>query len=434
MRPRLAFLLATVVPLAVACTADDGSGTADPDPSDPSAGQVACAPDDDGLTLPAGFCAVVVHDGVGGARHATATPSGDLFVALRAPSGGGSIVALRDTTGDGRPDVERRFGTAGGSGLLWRDGWLYSAPDDRVLRYPLTDGALEPTGEPETLVTGLPTGGHGAKSLAFLADGTLLVNIGSASNACQQQPRTEGSPGRDPCPELDVRAGVWAFDGSASGQTQADGRRYATGLRNAYALATHPVTGDVYATVHGRDQLSGLWPDRFDDQQSAEKPAEEFVRITEGDDFGWPYCYFDPDTDTKVLAPEYGGDGAAVGRCAQAEDPLVDFPAHWAPNDLTFYGGDAFPAEYAGGAFVAFHGSWNRAPLPQAGYRVAFVPFDGGAPTGEWSTFADGFPMGTVSPQGARYRPTGLTVMPDGSLVIVDGKEGRIWRVVYTGE
>lgn len=431
MRPFPALLLA-LTPLALACGTGDDVATSDPDDTTP-AGALACAQDDDGLTLPAGFCAVIVHEGVGGARHATTSPSGDLFVALRSPSGGGAIVALRDTTGDGRADVERRFGERGGSGILYRDGWLYFAPDDRVMRWPLADGELEPSGPPETLVSGLPTGGHGAKSLAFLSDGTLIVNIGSASNACQQQARTEGSPGRDPCPELDERAGVWAFDADASGQTQADGRRYATGLRNAYALATHPVSGALHATVHGRDQLSGLWPDLFTDEESAEKPAEEFVRIDEGDDFGWPYCYFDPATDTKVLAPEFGGDGAAVGRCADARDPLVDFPAHWAPNDLAFYDGSAFPAEYAGGAFIAFHGSWNRAPLPQAGYQVVFAPFEGGSPTGEWRTFAEGFPMGEASPRGAAYRPTGLAVTPDGALIVVDGQQGRIWRIAYVG-
>lgn len=431
MRPFPALLLA-LTPLALACGTGDDVGTSDPDDTTP-AGEFACAQDDDGLTLPAGFCAVIVHEGVGGARHATTSPSGDLFVALRSPAGGGAIVALRDTTGDGRADVERRFGELGGSGVLYRDGWLYFAPDDRVMRWPLADGELEPSGPPETLVSGLPTGGHGAKSLAFLPDGTLIVNIGSASNACQQQARTEGSPGLDPCPELDVRAGVWAFDAAASGQTQADGRRYATGLRNAYALATHPVTGALHAAVHGRDQLSGLWPDLFTDEESAEKPAEEFVRIDEGDDFGWPYCYFDPATDAKVLAPEFGGDGATVGRCADARDPLVDFPAHWAPNDLAFYDGSAFPAEYAGGAFIAFHGSWNRAPLPQAGYQVVFAPFEAGSPTGEWRTFAEGFPMGEASPRGAAYRPTGLAVTPDGALIVVDGQQGRIWRIVYVG-
>jgi glucose/arabinose dehydrogenase len=185
--------------------------------------------------------------------------------------------------------------------------------------------------------------------------------------------------------------------------------------------------------IHGRDQLSSLWGEHFTDEDSAEKPAEEFVLIAEGDDFGWPYCYYDPATGTKVLAPEYGGDGVTVGRCAQAKDPLIDFPAHWAPNDLEFYTGSQFPQEYQGGAFVAFHGSWNRAPMPQAGYNVAFAPFRGGVPTGEWSVFADGFAGGDLSPRGADARPVGLAVGPDGSLYISDSQRGKIWRVLYTG-
>ena len=393
---------------------------------------VGCAPDDDGLTLSADYCVVVAHEGVGQARHVTVAPNGDTWVALRAPDeNGNAIVALRDTTGDGVMDVERRFGDTGGSGILRHEEWLYFAPDDRVLRYPITPGELTPSGEPEVVVSGLPTGGHSAKSMAFASDGRLLVNIGSRSNACQEEIRTEGSPGVDPCPELTERAGIWAFDPEMVDQTQADGERFATGLRNAYALGSHPGTGQVWAPVHGRDQLHELWPERFKQEQSAEKPAEQFVAIDEGDDFGWPYCYHDPASDTKVLAPEYGGDGTEVGRCAGYEDPVLHMPAHWAPNDLTFVTSGPYPDQ---GAFIAFHGSWNRAPLPQGGYNVVFAPFAEGEPTGEWEVFAEGFPMGDVSPRGAEYRPTGLATMPDGSLLIVDGQQGRIWRVVYQGE
>lgn len=435
MRAMSSFLALTLLPLLHAC---GGEPAATPDSPEEDQGQpsplaAACAPDDDGLTLADGFCAVVVHDGVGSARHVTVAENGDLYVALREPAGGGAIVALRDTTGDGTADVEERFGEMGGSGLLLDDGWLYFAPDDRVLRYPMAPGDLTPSGDAETLVTGLPTGGHGAKSLAFLDDGTMIVNIGSATNACQEEARTEGSPGMDPCPELPERAGVWAFDPAVPGQTQADGRRYATGLRNAYALAVHPATGNLFAVVHGRDQLHQLWPDRFTQEESAEKPSEEFVKIDEGDDFGWPYCYHDPASDTKVLAPEYGGDGTEVGRCDGVEAPLMAFPAHWAPNDLAFHAGDQYPTRFRNGAFIAFHGSWNRAPLPQEGYRVTFASFRDGLPTGEWSTFAEGFPMGDVSPRGAEYRPTGVAVAPDGSLIVVDGQQGRIWRIVYEG-
>ncbi|MGH7129043.1 MAG: PQQ-dependent sugar dehydrogenase, partial [Planctomycetaceae bacterium] len=184
---------------------------------------------------------------------------------------------------------------------------------------------------------------------------------------------------------------------------------------------------------HGRDQLSQNWPELYTEREGAEKPAEEFLRVDRGDDFGWPYCYYDPESSLKVLAPEYGGDGTEVGRCAEKEDPILAFPGHWAPNGLTFYDQDQFPERYRGGAFIAFHGSWNRAPLPQQGYKVVFVPMSDGAVTGEYETFADGFAGDVVQPGEADHRPAGVAVGPDGALYIADDTAGRIWKVVYTG-
>ena len=120
----------------------------------------------------------------------------------------------------------------------------------------------------------------------------------------------------------------------------------------------------------------------FTDAQNAELPAEEFMQVNAGDDFGWPYCYYDWQQAKVVLAPEYGGDGEGIGRCSTKKDPLIGFPGHWAPMAIAFYYGNQFPASYRDGAFIAFHGSWNRAPLPQQGYRVVFVPFADGRPTG----------------------------------------------------
>ncbi len=399
-----------------------------------------CDPDNGGIELPTGFCALVVADSVGPARHLEVAPNGDVLVALRnirSRQEGvipGGVVLLRDTDGDGRADQEHRFGENGGNDVLLEGEYLYFATDDAVLRYPFPPESTEPTGPPDTVVMDLPdTRNHRAKSLARAPGGFLFVNIGSPSNACQEEPRAVGVAGMDPCPQLATRAGIWLFDGKRMGQTQRDGIRFATGLRNTVALRTHP-SGDLFGVIHGRDQLSALWSDLFTEEQNAELPAEEFVRIQEGDDFGWPYCYHDPLSDTKVLAPEYGGDGRTVGRCAEMKDPLIDFPAHWAPNDLVFYTGQQFPPAYEGGAFVAFHGSWNRAPLPQAGYNVAFAPFQGDEPTGEWSVFAQGFPGGEVSPRDAEYRPVGLAVGPDGSLYISDSQVGRVWKVLYRGE
>jgi glucose/arabinose dehydrogenase len=274
---------------------------------------------------------------------------------------------------------------------------------------------------------------HRAKTLA-LANDRLFVNIGSPSNACQRQDREAGSPGMDPCPELETRAGIWVFDANAPKQTQADGSRFATGIRNAVAIAIDPAGNGLFAMQHGRDQLAANWSELYDAEASANKPAEELLAVDDGDDFGWPYCYYDPALGRKVLAPEYGGDRETAGRCAEKEDPVFAFPAHWAPNDLLFYSGAMFPPRYREGVFVAFHGSWNRAPLPQQGYNVVFLPFNAGAPLASFDVFAEGFAGSDVSPGGSEHRPTGLAQGPDGSLYITDDKAGMIWRVVYRGE
>ena len=390
-----------------------------------------------GIDLPQGFQAFVAAESLGRARHLTVRDNGDVYVALRRPSKGGAVVALRDTTGDGRLDRIERFGRGGGTGIAIHQGYLYFAHNDDVVRYRLRPGELVPQGPPETVVTALPRQrSHRAKPIVFDDAGNLYVNVGAPSNACQESHRTPGSPGLDPCPELERHGGIWRFRADALQQTQTgDGKRMATGMRQTVAMDWNPLTGELYAVQHGRDQLHQLWPDRFTVEQNAELPAEEFLLIREGSNFGWPYCYYDHLQDKRVLAPEYGGDGEKVGRCDRYDDPILAFPGHWAPNDLLFYTGDQFPKRYRGGAFVAFHGSWNRAPLPQRGYNVIFVPFSGRRPVGEWETFADGFTgrERIRSPRQARFRPMGLALVPDGTLYISDSQKGRIWRVVYTG-
>ena len=415
---------------------------------------VQCAPDNGGITLPAGFCAAVVADLVvdgrpAAARHMAVTPSGELFVAINAPRNrqpSTGIIGLRDRDGDGRAEEETRFSAGlGGSGIAWGEGRLYFGANDRVVRYRLPAGRLTPIGEPETVVAGLPaTGDHISKTLVLADPHTLFVNIGSASNSCQEENRRPLSPGVYPCPELDTRAGVWQFEARGTDQTQADGERHATGVRNGVALAFNPRDGELYGVPHGRDQLFEHWSARyphFTQLYDAQVPSEELVRLARGSDVGWPYCYYDAVfEDKKVLAPEYGGDGRMVSGgpgidCASYTRPLVNFGAHWAPNGMVFYQGTQFPERYRGGAFVAFHGGFDRAPLPNEGYQVAFVPVGSdGRPTGAWETFADDF-AGSPGPlpATARHRPVGVTEGPDGSLYISDDRGGRIWRVVYVG-
>jgi glucose/arabinose dehydrogenase len=398
-----------------------------------AAGKPACATGNGGITLPTGFCATIFDDSAGSPRHVVVAPNGDVFVNRSSGSGGG-VLALRDTNGDGRADVRETFGSGKGTGIAVVPGWLYAEESTRIVRYPLPAGSLKPNGEPQVVVTGLPSGGHDAHAFVLDGKGNLFVDIGSPSNSCQQQDRGNRSPGKDPCTELETRAGVWRFDANAQNQQFSAAGRYATGLRNAEALAVNPADGALYGASHGRDQLAQNWG--FTNEQGAELPAEELFRIDQGTDGGWPYCYYDQEQKKKVLAPEYGGDGKQVGRCAGKASPAVAFPGHWAPMATLFYTGRTFPAKYHGGAFVAFHGSWNRLPLPQAGFRVAYAPMSGGKFTGAYETFADGFAGGEIrsAPGAAAHRPAGLAQAPDGGVYVTDDAKGRIWKIVYVGQ
>jgi glucose/arabinose dehydrogenase len=382
----------------------------------------ACAADNGGLTLPKGFCAVLVAEGLASPRHLAVAPNGDIFVALNR----GGVGVLRDTSGDGKADIVATFYEGpGGSGIALASDAVYFAPNDRVVRLPWKPGELAPSGPAETIATGLPTGGHTAKGIVLGPNGALFVSFGSAGNMCQPPGSgTAHEPGLKPCMELEERAGVWRFDARRLNQTPADAKRWATGLRNPMAVSIQPGTGALYAGVHGRDNLAQTWG--FSEEEGAENPAEVVFALPEGTNGGWPYCYFDSRKKVRLQNPEYGGDGSKVGDCDRVmAEPAVSFPGHWAPNATLFYGGSQFPARYRGGLFVAFHGSWNRAPRPQEGYRVVFVPFDKGKPSGSYEMFA--------SPTGnpLSIRPSGLAVGPDGSLYIGADSQGKIWRVMY---
>lgn len=390
-----------------------------------------------GLTLPDGFQASVVADSTGYARHITVNDNGDIYVVLRRAQNEHGIAALRDENNDGNADQTEYFSDITGTGIQLHNGYLYVSTDSSVHRYDLSGDELVPTSEPETVISGFPQqNSHAAKSFTFDNSGNIYVNVGAPSNACQEKARTKGSPGLDPCPQLERQGGVWKFSSTETGQTQQeDGQRFATGIRNSVALDWNSATNNLYVVQHGRDQLNTLWPEHFTAEENAALPAEEFFLVNEGDNFGWPYAYYDWQKEQKMVMPEYGGDGETPAEEGKYEDPIMAFPGHWAPNDLLFYTGDHFPAKYKNGAFIAFHGSWNRAPEPQEGYNVVFVPFDGDNPSGDFEEFATGFP-GSEDPQPgtAEHRPMGLAQGPDGSLYITDSAKGKIWRVMYTGE
>lgn len=437
LRARTAWTL-TVALAGLACADPPAAPTGASLLANPGTTSAKCDPDDGGLTLPPGFCAVVVVKNIGRARHMAVRPNGDVYVALNNSPGlsDGAVVALRDTDGDGRADLQPRFGPTGGNGVAWGEGQLFFAPNDRVLRYDFVGNELVPSGGESVVVSGLPdTDDHPRKTVVLDGKGGMFVNIASASNSCQVVDRTDFSPGLDPCPELPTRAGVWHFSATATGQTQATGTRFATELRNMNALAINPADGKLYGAQNGRDQLFDNWSTLFDERDDALLPAEELFLIEQGKAYGWPYCYYDGVKNRKVLAPEYGGDGNMVGRCADRALPIADYPAHWAPLGMQFYSGTQFPSRYRGGLFIAWHGSRFDPRLQPAGpgFVVTFTPWLNGKPGGKFETFADGFAGGNPTPTGAAHRPVSVAQGIDGSLFISDDVGGWIWRVFYVG-
>ncbi len=388
------------------------------------------------ITLPENFALRTIAQDLGNNRHIATGHNADVYVKLgRLDKKGHGIVHLKWNKNGKQLQVADAFGDFEGTGIVVKDGFLYASSDENVYRYRLNaDGNVMNKDNPEILITGLINRRqHASKSLALDENGNIYVNIGAPSNSCQEADRTPGSKGMMPCPILDSAGGIWQFKADKLNQTYKDGIRYATGLRNVVGMDWDKETNALYAMMHGRDQLNTLFPELFDENKNAELPAEEFFRIRAGGDYGWPYCYYDGLKDKKLLSPEYGGDGEMQGRCANVEQPEVVFPAHWGPNAVLFYTGNHFPEKYKNGAFVAFHGSWNRAPLSQAGYNVCFIPFKDGKPTGEYEIFASGFAGKTefTNTRDAQYRPCGLAQTPQGTLLVSDSKNGKVWEIYF---
>lgn len=401
------------------------------------------------ITLAPGFCASVFADNIGHARHLAVSPSGVVYVNTWSGTyynsdpipPGGFLVALKDTKHKGIADVVKRFGestaegSAGGTGIAFYQGAIYAEVNDRIVRYVLLGNEIAPTGKGEIVVYGLPiTGDHPMHPFIIDAKGSLFIDVGTATNACEEKNRVPNSPGRQPCVEKETRGGTWRYDANRSNQKFSASDRYASGIRNGEGFAID-AAGRLFVTQHGRDQLAEDWPQFYSGQIGSTLPAEEIIQLERGRDYGWPECYFDGLQGRLVLAPEYGGDGGKkVGACATRTPPVAFFPAHWAPNDLLIASNPALPRAYRNGAFVAFHGSWNRAPAPQEGYDVVFQPMKDGTAVGEFTVFADGFAGAVKEPGRAAFRPSGLAQGPDGAIYISDDVHGRIWRVTYHGE
>jgi glucose/arabinose dehydrogenase/mono/diheme cytochrome c family protein len=408
----------------------------------------ACPNDDSGLKLPPGFCATVFADGIGHTRHMIVAPNGVLYVNTwsgryygnTTPHEGGFLVALQDKSGAGKADVIERFGEtvqtggAGGTRIGIYKGSLFAEINDRIVRYSLGADSVVPSGPAVTVVSELPLGGdHPMHPFIIDSQGSMYIDVATATNSCQLKNRTFKSPGANPCTELETRGGIWRYDANKANQIFSPSDRFATGIRNAEGLAFDS-DGRLFATQHGRDELHTNWPDLYKPEEEATLPAEELLLLKPGGDYGWPECYYDSFREKLVLAPEYGGDGGnKVGVCATKLAPVAAFPAHWAPNAMVHYDQQQFPARYRSGMFIAFHGSWNRAPYAQGGYNVVFQPLSGDHASGACEIFADGFAGAVKSPAGAAHRPSGLAVAPDGALYVSDDVRGRIYRIVYRG-
>ncbi len=408
-------------------------------------------PDNGGLFLPGGFEALTVVDSLGKTRHITVNGNGDIYAQLMFAEDGEGTIALRDRDGDGKADSIVRFGDypdegKSATGITIHDGHLYVSSRKMIYRTKLKEDELIPTSETEIVLTdkdpNVDTNWHTTKPVAFDEEGNMYVPFGAPSDACQDMEKygPVGIPnghGLDPCPELVNHAGIWRFPADKLGLTQEDGHKFATGIRSIVGMEWNPKDKSLYAVGNGIDNFHTIFPDVFTQWQAAELPSETLMKVTEGTDYGWPYAYYDQLQGKNVLQPGYGGDGKKVGRASEFDNPVIGFPGHWAPMDVMFYHGDQFPKRYNDGAFVAFHGSTDRAPYPQAGYIVCFVPFDdNGKATGEYEIFADGFAKvdTVVSTSDAVYRPMGLSTGPDGSLYISESNQGRIWRIMYKGD
>lgn len=387
------------------------------------------------LKLPDGFTATVVADNMGRARHIAVAPNGILFVKLERLKDGKGIYRIQ-ANAEGKADKVTGFGNYVGTGMYIKDHYLYASSNTAVYRYKLdADYNVVDPDKPERIVEGLlDHGEHNSKSIVVDNNGNLYVNIGAYSNSCQVSDRQKGSPGMMPCPILDSAGGIWEFKDNVPDQTYGDEHHYATGLRNVVGLDWNTATNTLFVMMHGRDQLSDLFPQYWTTKQSAELPAETMYELHRGSNCGYPYVFYDQFQHKYIKSPEYGGDGKQ-GEDEHYQEPVMAFPGHLAPDGLLFYTGDQFPERYKNGAFIAFHGSWNRAPEPQEGYFVVFVPFRNGKPSGNWEVFANNFAGGPdkMQPGAAEHRPCGLAQGPDGALYVTDDQHGYIWKISYKG-
>lgn len=362
---------------------------------------VTAIPANPSLRVPAGFQVNVYAEGFDQPRWLALTPTGDVLVTETRQN---RIRLLRDTNRDGVADCRKTFATAANGldqpfGMAFsRDAFFLGNTAD-VRRFAYQQGQEQLSGTGQTIAT-LPGGGynqHWTRNVVVSPDqARLYVSIGSRSNDAEE-----------PLPRASIQ--VMNLDGSNQ-------QTFASGLRNPVGLAFQPQTNELYATVNERDGLGDdLVPDYF-------------TRVQSGAFYGWPYAYLTRDR----LDPNYTQNGQSIrpDLASRTQTPDVLFQAHSAALGVQFYTGQTFPERYRNGAFVAFRGSWNR--NQGTGYKVVFVPFQNGRSQGYYEDFLTGFLTNPAGPD-TWGRPVGLLVLPDGSLLVTEEANGRIYRIQYRG-
>ena len=366
--------------------------------------------------VPEGFKATLFASGLQHPRRLLVLPNGDVLVAEQRV---GYLTLLRDEDGDGKAEwIQRHIeGLNGPYGLAWKDGFVLVADQDGIWKVPHRLGALRPglgavqqkaadvppdQRKPTTSMVGEQmitkkgvfgiVQGHANRHLAIdPKTGAMFVGVGSSGNI-----------GVEP----EVKASIQRFEPDGSGQST-----FASGLRNATALAFHPETGELFTVVQERDGLGDrLVPDYL-------------TQVQKGAFYGWPYAYIgqNPQPGFAQLKPD---------KVKASVTPDLLFEAHSSAMDIVFYEGQQFPAEYRGSAFVALKGSWNRSE--PTGYKVVRVPFKDGKPLGHYENFAAGFWTSGLQRAEVWGRPAALAVAKDGALLIADDTGGTIWRISYS--
>jgi len=340
-------------------------------------------------TVPQGFRVNIFAKDFKGPRWLTVAPNGDIFLA---DTGADEIIVLRDPKNTGGAQEREVFvnGMKRPFGIAFRENYVYIGNMNELLRFRYDPKTSKRLGEKEHLLD-LPSGGHNTRSLAFSADGKqLFIGVGSDSNI---------DTGEDP-----RRAAVTICDPDGK-----NARLYATGLRNPVGLALEPVTGEVWTSVNERDELGD------------DLPPDYFTSLKDGGFYGWPYSYIGDNVDQRVKPQR-------PDLVARAIIPDVLLGAHVAPLQFAFYTAKQFPESYRGGAFVAEHGSWNRAK--RSGYQVEFVAFKNGKPSADPVPFMTGL-VPDPGGQDVNGRPVGVAIAPDGSLLVSDDGAGVVYRISF---